>query len=114
MCPSLGMYSFTITKENIMTTDAIAIEGECGPASVSAGPLWGGWFGTIDVAAADALALVRRLAASQCSGTCPAETKCKYKEAKSSIDDSEERKDANGNVIAYRVKASSSGSCTCQ
>ncbi|MBS1913080.1 MAG: hypothetical protein JST22_13920 [Bacteroidetes bacterium] len=89
------------------------LAAECGPASASANGITGGWFFTQDEAAADALALARRLAAAECGGTCTDATQnCKYKETKSSIDGIEEGKDANGRII-YRAKASSSGTCAC-
>lgn len=91
------------------------INAECGPASASAGPIWGPWSPTEDTAVAAALARARRFAASQCGGSCPDVTQsCKYREAESSIDGFEEQKNPDTGQIEYRAQASSSGSCVCQ
>lgn len=101
----------------LIADDGLAVgplSGDCGPAEVSAGPLWGAW--DIDEKKARQLAIsrVRDACSDQCAGGCADKKSCAVLITKSAILDVESRTNPTTNQIEFRAKATASGKCQCE
>lgn len=92
------------------------LSADCGPAEVSAGPLWGPWANSEGDAATDAIKKVRALCALQCTGGCAdKDSKCVFLATKTSVLEIEARKDPQGGgQDQFRAKAMATGKCQCE
>lgn len=90
------------------------LSGDCGPAEVSAGPLWGPWDIDEKKARQLAIARVREVCADQCIGSCPDRKSCNFVATKSAVLDIESRANPQTNQTEFRARASASGKCQCE
>lgn len=91
------------------------VSTDCGPAEVSAGPLWGLWANSEADAAIEAVKKVRALCALQCIGGCAdKDSKCVLVATKTAVLDTEFRKDPQSGQEQFRAKATATGKCQCE
>ena len=88
------------------------LSGDCGPAEVNAGAMFGDWAQTEKEARTKAIARARQVCADQCQGGCSDKKKCNFLATKTSVLEIESRE--NNSVIEFRAKASASGKCQCE
>lgn len=101
----------------LIADDGVAdgpLSGDCGPAEVSAGPLWGAW--DIDEKKARQLAIsrARDACSDQCAGGCADKKSCVVLITKSAVLDVESRTNPTTNQVEFRAKATASGKCQCE